>query len=791
MQLQVDWDELSSQLPKDMHDRFERVLRRSLKRRIARMHDPDGHDVPEQVVSQAVCAWRRRYMKGASKSAKRRMNHRRLCAEATYREIERDLARRYWEKRSVDGLPSLQSVDRMAIAEACEAYRTTQPRLAGSSMDGLMREVLSEAYAQADPAGDARESMAACVLEVVRKKRLSAYVRTSRRAAGRGRGMRQEAFDLYDVVDEGQVAERVRDTGLVLGILADEFAGQDLCLVARGLMVREVARRPEIATLLSLVGALHGCTYDVGGALARVARHDAQGVVDYLLGREFLKRVAAELLRNPHYGRQYRQAVELRLRVRENVPQTPMEAYPLARTMRRHVTLHVGPTNSGKTHDALQALARAESGAYLGPLRLLAYEQFEALNHMGCVCTLLTGEEAVELAGARHVSSTVEMADYRTPIDVAVIDEAQMIADRQRGHNWTEAILGVPAREIHVCCAPHAERVVRRLVELCDDDLRIVRHERLVPLKPEAHGFHLPEDVLPGDALVVFSRRSVHSVAAQLSAAGLRPSLIYGALPHDVRHEEARRFDEGETDVVVATDAIGMGMNLPIRRIVFVEQEKFDGVATRPLRPEEVQQIAGRAGRFGRYDVGYYQSTRLRKDMVRRYEREVPSIEEVPVGLPANIALVRDATLTDCIRQWMALEQPEPFRRIGVERDLALIGAVERRLSRERRTNTDDKLLALSLATMAFDERDKDLYRAWTRMVEAELEGSEADLPVPEPPDPEMSLLELERRYRYCDLLYGYARTFGYQGRAETLTGRRSQISREIMTRLASAGSRG
>jgi ATP-dependent RNA helicase SUPV3L1/SUV3 len=385
------------------------------------------------------------------------------------------------------------------------------------------------------------------------------------------------------------------------------------------------------------------------------------------------------------------------------------------------------------------------------------------------------------------VASTVEMADYHAPIDVAVIDEAQMIADADRGHNWTAAILGVPAREVHVCCAPHAERVVRQLVELCGDELEVRRHERLVPLRPDRGGFSLPAGVEPGDALVVFSRKAVHAVAAEVAAAGLRASVIYGALPHDVRHEEARRFDEGETDVVVATDAIGMGMNLPIRRIVFVEQQKYDGHDMRTLRPDEVQQIAGRAGRFGRYEEGLFTALERRRQIVRLYGADVPAIESIPVGVPEDIALVRDATLGESIRQWAALDQPEPFYRIDVQRDLRLIAEVEGMLAEDQRQDRDVKLKVLSLATMPFDEDDRTLHRTWRMMAEAELAGCMAMLPMPAEPGEDAPLATLEEEYRYCDLLYTYARTFGHEGWLAPLTDLRTRISHVIMTILAEA----
>ena len=770
-----NWDELLAQLPEPTQARLQRVLRRSLKRRLQQIEHLDSSITPGTVRLQAVDAWRRRYMKGESRSARRRMNYVRLRGDVTYQEIEREYSARYWAKLS-HVLPQKADVDAIPFADLCIAYRATCPRYGGTPLDSLMFEIVRRAYSECAPMVPVRETIANCVCNDARTMWLEVELDPPVRS-----------FNLEDVTSEQEIVHRVRERRLVEHLVRAEYDKQPIYLVARDLIVSSVAMHPQVIAIQSLLSALLGSHDYITGPLQKRAKADAQTIEKYLMGEEMAARLANELLRNPYYGAQYQRAVELLLRVRENVPQTPMEAYPLARTMTRRVVVHVGPTNSGKTHDALQVLAAASSGAYLGPLRLLAYEQFETLNRMGCVCSLLTGEEAIEVAGSHHVSSTVEMANFYEPIDVAVIDEAQMIADASRGQHWTAAILGIPAREVHICCAPHAEQVIRGLVSLCDDELAVVRHERLVPLRQDRGGFRLPEDVRAGDALVVFSRKSVHAVAAQVAAGGFAPSVIYGALPHEVRHEEARRFDVGETDVVVATDAIGMGMNLPIQRIVFVEQQKFDGRDVRMLRAEEIQQIAGRAGRYGRYDVGYYTSTRLRKDVARLYNEEVPPIESIPVGIPEDIALVRDATLTDCIRQWMAMDQLKPFHRIGVGRDLALIEEVESKLGPSRRVDTQDKLLVLSLATMAFDERDRKLYRTWQHMVDAELKGEELNLTVPPEPATGIKLIDLEQQYRYCDLLYTYARTFHHTTNLELLTLRRNQISAAIMRILSNA----
>ena len=137
--------------------------------------------------------------------------------------------------------------------------------------------------------------------------------------------------------------------------------------------------------------------------------------------------------------------------------------------MRRHFYLHLGPTNSGKTYEGIQRLHGAQCGLYLGPLRLLAAEQFEALNIADVPCSLVTGEEQIRVPFSRVQSSTVEMADLQTHYDVAVIDECQMIADRDRGGAWTAAILGLCADEIHACASQDAEALLTRIIEDCGD----------------------------------------------------------------------------------------------------------------------------------------------------------------------------------------------------------------------------------------------------------------------------------------------------------------------------------
>ena len=310
------------------------------------------------------------------------------------------------------------------------------------------------------------------------------------------------------------------------------------------------------------------------------------------------------LAENPRYAdlaveaeRKDKEMRQIRDGIAQKIPDQYQDMFPEARKLHRHFILHLGPTNSGKTHDAMVAFRKAKSGAYLAPLRLLAYEAFEDSKTFGCPCSMVTGEEELLVENAEHVSSTIEMANLYKHYEVCVIDEGQMVADEDRGGAWTAAIVGMQADVIHICASECARTILLDLIKSCGDSFEIFEHHRSVPLMADTEEFAFPESVRPHDALIVFSKRSVIYVAAELQKRGWKVSVIYGALPYESRRTEIGRFIDGETNVVVATDAIGMGMNLPVERIVFLETEKFDGKKRRPLTEQEVKQIAGRAGR--------------------------------------------------------------------------------------------------------------------------------------------------------------------------------------------------
>jgi ATP-dependent RNA helicase SUPV3L1/SUV3 len=314
--------------------------------------------------------------------------------------------------------------------------------------------------------------------------------------------------------------------------------------------------------------------------------------------------------------------------------------FPMAREMRRKLTLHIGPTNSGKTYTAMQKLQSADTGYYLAPLRLLALEGYENLKEKGIDSSLITGEEQILDDEATHISSTIEMMNYEVDVDVCVIDEVQMIDDRDRGWAWANAIIGAPAKEVIMTGSVNAKEAIIALAEYLGEELEIVEFERKTPLTLLQTATEL-KDVEEGTAIIAFSRKDVLRLKQNFSAY-FSVSVVYGNLSPEVRREEARRFRSGETQILVATDAIAMGMNLPIKTILFSKAEKFDGITQRKLLPSEVHQISGRAGRYGLNEEGFVGA--LSEDVLRvvkkNFYRAAKEIS-IPFKVMANLEHIK------------------------------------------------------------------------------------------------------------------------------------------------------
>jgi len=306
--------------------------------------------------------------------------------------------------------------------------------------------------------------------------------------------------------------------------------------------------------------------------------------------------------------------------------------FPTARDMRRKLTLHIGPTNSGKTYQAMQKLKSADTGYYLAPLRLLALEGYEDLIQSGIEASLITGEEQIVSEDATHISSTIEMVNFDVDVDVCVIDEVQMLDDRDRGWAWANAIIGAPAKEIIMTGSPNVKEAIVALAEYLGEELEIIEFKRKNPLTLLDAPID-EKDVQEGTAIIAFSRRDVLKLK-QVFSKYFSVSVVYGNLSPEVRREEAKRFRSGETQILISTDATAMGLNLPIKTILFSKAEKFDGVNDRSLLPSEIHQISGRAGRYGLHENGYVGA--LSKDVLNVIKKNFYK-DAKPVTVPFRV----------------------------------------------------------------------------------------------------------------------------------------------------------
>ncbi|HAG03980.1 MAG TPA: helicase [Lachnospiraceae bacterium] len=480
--------------------------------------------------------------------------------------------------------------------------------------------------------------------------------------------------------------------------------------------------------------------------------------VNYILKKQNLVTIPyilGKIPSNPHYRRFSKEIsskilahLYLDRSISDGIPDNYAQLYPDARLMHRHFVIHYGPTNSGKTHKAIRALKNSGSGIYLAPLRLLAYEIYERLNLEEVPCSLLTGEERIEVPFSNHISGTIEMLDTTAIFDVAVIDEAQMLSDSDRGAAWTKAILGVCANEVHICCSPDAVNACKQLIQMCNDTFECEQTQRLVPLIPDTEPIELPRGLQRGDALIVFSRKNVHSVALMLKKYGYKTSIIYSGLPYEVRHNEAQRFAEGETDIIVSTDAIGMGLNLPIKRVIFLETTKFNGKRRVPLSSSQIRQIAGRAGRAGLYDTGLYTANSAEDKEFIDNSINMPDTQITEVGAPFSERLMSiNVPLSTILEKWSQMPEKPPFKKGDITFKLELCRYLEKM--------TEDKEVIYDLITIPFDEGSIELNRSWKALSEYVISDTKPEYNVVTADiDTQSRLDKLETAFKRYDLLY-------------------------------------
>lgn len=269
--------------------------------------------------------------------------------------------------------------------------------------------------------------------------------------------------------------------------------------------------------------------------------------------------------------------------------------------MNSRITAFLGPTNTGKTYTALERLAAMNSGAMGFPLRLMARENYDRLVQLkgAASVALLTGEEKIIPPTARYFATTMEALPYdmiqRQQLDVVVLDEVQMAGDYDRGHVFTECLLSMRGKvETWLLGGATMTEMVRQLIP----DAMIETRTRLSPLTYA--GVKKLQRLPKRTAVVAFSMHELYHAAENIRRNYGGTALVMGALSPHVRAEQVKLFQNGDVDYLVATDAIGMGLNLDIDHVHLVSLNKFDGQRQRRLTNAEIAQIVGRAGRYQR-----------------------------------------------------------------------------------------------------------------------------------------------------------------------------------------------
>ncbi len=255
----------------------------------------------------------------------------------------------------------------------------------------------------------------------------------------------------------------------------------------------------------------------------------------------------------------------------------------------------LGPTNTGKTHYAIERMLGHGTGMIGLPLRLLAREIYDRVvaQKGEAACALVTGEERIEPPGARYWVCTVESMPMHRKVDFLAIDEIQLAGDRERGHVFTDRILNARGQSETLLLGSDTMREPLRELDLhAATDLR----ERFSELR---HGGPVKLTKLPRrTAIVAFSADEVYAIGELLRRHKGGAAVVMGALSPRTRNAQVDLYQSGEVDYLVATDAIGMGLNLDVDHIAFAGRSKFDGRRHRWLSAAECGQIAGRAGRF-------------------------------------------------------------------------------------------------------------------------------------------------------------------------------------------------
>ena len=263
--------------------------------------------------------------------------------------------------------------------------------------------------------------------------------------------------------------------------------------------------------------------------------------------------------------------------------------------IKNKITAVLGPTNTGKTFLAIETMLSFDSGMIGFPLRLLAREVYDKIIKKvdTSKVALITGEEKIIPSNAKYFLCTVESMPIDKQLDFVAVDEIQMCSDHERGHIFTDRLLNMRGEKLTMFMGSNT---IRNIIAKLDDDVEFINRNRLSKLSYSGHKKISRID--RKTAIIAFSAEEVYAIAELIRRQKGGASIVMGSLSPKTRNAQVELYQSGDVDFLVATDAIGMGINMDLNHVYFSNLKKFDGKKLRRLNLSEIGQIAGRAGRY-------------------------------------------------------------------------------------------------------------------------------------------------------------------------------------------------
>ena len=259
------------------------------------------------------------------------------------------------------------------------------------------------------------------------------------------------------------------------------------------------------------------------------------------------------------------------------------------------VTAMLGPTNTGKTHLAVETMLEFQTGIFGFPLRLLAREIYDRCKNIVGInkVALITGEEKIIPSSAKYYICTVESMPVDIPVEFIAVDEIQMCTDQERGHIFTDRLLNLRGIKLTMFLG---SQTIKPIISSLVENVNFVTRDRYSKLNYA--GYKKISRLDRKTAIIAFSVDEVYAIAELVRRQKGGSAIIMGSLSPKTRNAQVELYQSGDVDFLVATDAIGMGINMNIDNVYFSSLNKFDGKKNRKLILSEISQIAGRAGRY-------------------------------------------------------------------------------------------------------------------------------------------------------------------------------------------------